>query len=199
MKTSDHRKRPETRGRRAAPVLTALALCLSSLAAAAQVDGPPSATGTAAASAQLTQKKRAIHELIRLTDAAQLEDIFSQQFIDRVANAVAVFRPDMNARTMEIIEQESRAVIQEHINSGDALYSVLYPVYSRHFNLIELNQLINFYQSPLGQKLVRVSPELLTETLSLGRQWALSLVPEILQRVQARLDTTKPSGENDNR
>jgi hypothetical protein len=34
---------------------------------------------------------------------------------------------------------------------------------------------------------MRVSPELLTESLALGREWGLSLVPEIMERVQSQL------------
>ncbi|WP_161627849.1 DUF2059 domain-containing protein [Salinisphaera shabanensis] len=132
-------------------------------------------------------KDDVIRELIALTDAEQLEAIFSRQFIDRVANAVALFRPDMDPATMRVIRQEATSVIRERIESGDALYSVLYPVYEKHFNIFELNQLVEFYESPVGQKLVRVSPELLTESLALGREWGLSLVPEIMERVQSRL------------
>ena len=145
-----------------------------------------SAPSSGSAAAQ-QDKDDVIRELIALTDAEQLEAIFSRQFIDRVANAVALFRPDMDPATMRVIRQEATAVIRERIESGDALYSVLYPVYEKHFNIFELNQLVEFYQSPLGQKLVRVSPELLTESLALGREWGLSLVPEIMERVQSRL------------
>lgn len=128
-----------------------------------------------------------IRELVALTDAAQLQAIFSRRLIDRVANAVTLFSPNMDARAMRVVREEATDVVQERIESGDALYSVLYPVYEKHFNIFELNQLVTFYQSPLGQKLVRVSPQLLSESMALGQQWGLSLVPEIAQRVQTRL------------
>jgi hypothetical protein len=152
----------------------------------------PPAAGQGAATVQRNanaapDKDDVIRELIALTDAEQLEAIFSRQFIDRVANAVALVRPDLDPQTMRVIRQEATSVIRERIESGDALYSVLYPVYEKHFNIFELNQLVEFYQSPVGQKLVRVSPELLTESLALGREWGLSLVPEIMERVQSQL------------
>ena len=132
-------------------------------------------------------KDQLIKELVNLTDAAQLEAVFSRQFIDRVANAVAFVQPSLDPATMTAIREETGAVVRERIESGDALYSVLYPVYEKHFDIFELNKLVTFYESPLGQKLVRVSPQLLTESLSLGREWGLSLVPEIIDRVQSRL------------
>ncbi|MES1946663.1 hypothetical protein C84B14_04924 [Salinisphaera sp. C84B14] len=190
MKTSAPLKLPSTHrprgvGRWLAPALFLL-LCAPPVLAQSGTPAAGHAPSSGSAAAQ-QDKDDVIRELIALTDAEQLEAIFSRQFIDRVANAVALFRPDMDPATMRVIRQEATAVIRERIESGDALYSVLYPVYEKHFNIFELNQLVEFYQSPVGQKLVRVSPELLTESLALGREWGLSLVPEIMERVQSRL------------
>jgi len=173
-------KQPDAGWRMAAGLVLAVTVLLSGGVAFAQNE----------AGEQAARKQAMIRDLVALTDAEQLEAIFSRQFIDRVANAVAMFRPDMDPATMRVVRvvrEESTAVIRERIESGDALYSVLYPVYAKHFNIVELSQLVEFYQSPLGQKLVRVSPQLLTESLSLGREWGLSLVPEIIDRVQTRL------------
>ncbi len=190
MKTSAPLKRPDRNRilgarRFLAPALVLL-LCMPVALAQSGTPAAGHANMSRTPSAQ-QDKDDVIRELIALTDAEQLEAIFSRQFIDRVANAVALFRPDMDPATMRVIRQEATSVIRERIESGDALYSVLYPVYEKHFNIFELNQLVQFYESPLGQKLVRVSPELLTESLALGREWGLSLVPEIMERVQSRL------------
>ena len=195
MKTSVRPKRLDRLNRYGAGLgLALLALSLLIWSPRGQTQATPAAgQGTAAtrqANANAARKDDVIRELIALTDAEQLEAIFSRQFIDRVANAVALFRPDLDPQTMRVIRQEATSVIRERIESGDALYSVLYPVYEKHFNIFELNQLVEFYQSPVGQKLVRVSPELLTESLALGREWGLSLVPEIMERVQTRLNAT---------
>ena len=192
MKTSAPLKLPSAHrlsgaGRWLAPALFLLFCAAPPLLAQGGTSATTRADSAGSPAAQ-QDKDDIIRELIALTDAEQLEAIFSRQFIDRVANAVALFRPDMDPATMRVIRQEATAVIRERIESGDALYSVLYPVYEKHFNIFELNQLVEFYQSPLGQKLVRVSPELLSESLALGREWGLSLVPEIMERVQSRLD-----------
>lgn len=167
-----------------------MALLLLAVPVALAQGATPAAGHVPASRAQpasAAEKDDVIRDLIALTDAEQLEAIFSRQFIDRIANAVSLFRPDMDPATMRVIRTEATSVIRERIESGDALYSVLYPVYEKHFNIFELNQLVEFYQSPVGQKLVSVSPELLTESLALGREWGMSLVPEIMERVQSRL------------
>ncbi|MGN8160409.1 DUF2059 domain-containing protein [Salinisphaera sp. SWV1] len=142
------------------------------------------------------REEQLIRTLVDLTDTPEVQALFSQELVDRVSRAIAMFGPTLNPRTMGVIQQQTRAVVSEHIRDGDALYSVLAPVYEKHFNLIELSQLVRFYRSPLGQKLVDTSPELMAETLDLGSQWGLSLVPEILQRVRAQLDdpAARPRG-----
>lgn len=182
MKTSALPKRPKRFARCGAGLALALSLACGHAALAQS-----GARTDADARATAESKDALIRELVELTDAEQLEAIFSRQFIDRVANAVALVQPALDPQTMQVIREEATAVVRERIESGDALYSVLYPVYEKHFNIFELSQLVDFYQSPLGQKLVRVSPQLLTESLSLGREWGLSLVPEIIDRVQSRM------------
>jgi len=179
MTTSD----PHKRHSRSARLLVGLVIVFS----LACGQGALAQTNASGADDIEASRDELIRELVNLTDAAQLEAVFSRQFIDRVANAVAFLQPNLDPATMTAIREETGAVVRERIESGDALYSVLYPVYEKHFNIFELNKLVTFYESPLGQKLVRVSPQLLTESLSLGREWGLSLVPEIIDRVQSRL------------
>ncbi|MBH04390.1 MAG: hypothetical protein CMP08_09770 [Xanthomonadales bacterium] len=134
------------------------------------------------------QADAAVRKLVALTDVTQLRNVFTDQFIGRVESAMSLLGGSLGPETMNLVTEQTRAVVSERIADGDALYSVLAPIYEKHFNLIELNQLVNFYQSPLGQKLVRISPELLTESLDLGQQWGMSLVPEIVSRVRARMN-----------
>ncbi|HET7314448.1 DUF2059 domain-containing protein [Salinisphaera sp.] len=138
-------------------------------------------------------KEQLIRTLVNLTDTPQVQALFSQELINRVSGAISMFGPALKPRTMGVIQRQTRAVVSEHIENGDALYSVLAPVYEKHFNLIELSQLVQFYRSPLGQKLVATSPELMAETMDLGARWGLSLVPEIVQRVQTRLQDQTPT------
>lgn len=162
----------------------------------AQGNAPNASTAPPSAAATDQSKEQLIRTLVNLTDTPEVQALFSQELIDRVSSAISMFGPTLNPQTMNVISQQTRAVVSEHINDGDALYSVLAPVYEKHFNLIELNQLVQFYKSPLGQKLVNTSPELMSETMDLGSQWGLSLVPEIVQRVRAQLNAQN-AGDGD--
>jgi uncharacterized protein len=51
-------------------------------------------------------------------------------------------------------------------------------IYAQHFTTDELSQLIQFYQSPLGQKLVREQPLMSKEMARVSTAWARSVAVE---------------------
>ena len=186
----DRRKYSNRAGALALAFILVSTSALAGTGAGTNVQSGAPAVGSNAATGAGTDrsKEQLIRTLVNLTDTPEVQALFSQELIDRVSSAISLFGPTLNPQTMNVIQQQTRAVVSEHIADGDALYSVLAPVYEKHFNLIELTQLVQFYQSPLGQKLVNTSPELMSETMDLGSQWGLSLVPEIVQRVRTRLN-----------
>jgi len=48
----------------------------------------------------------------------------------------------------------------------------LVPVYQRHFTADEMEGLLKFYRSPLGQKVITEMPETMTEANQAGQQWS---------------------------
>jgi len=61
--------------------------------------------------------------------------------------------PKMKARLPEVIEEGAK-------------------VYAKHFSAEEITQLIAFYKSPLGQKLVREQPLIAQEMTTVSTAWA---------------------------
>lgn len=57
------------------------------------------------------------------------------------------------------------------------------PIYERHFTHDEIEQLIAFYESPIGKKLIKVQPQITIESMTAGQEWAKVLI----ERIKARL------------
>lgn len=55
--------------------------------------------------------------------------------------------------------------------------------YNNHFTDDEIKGLINFYQTPLGQKTVSVLPQLMLDLTQAGREWGESMGRECMQEV----------------
>ncbi len=51
------------------------------------------------------------------------------------------------------------------------LVDSLVPVYAAHLSQAELDQLVRFYESPLGKHLSEVQPQILQESMQVGQTW----------------------------
>ena len=69
------------------------------------------------------------------------------------------------------------------IKSED-LVNMLAPIYDRHLTHTEVSSLIEFFQSPLGQKLVSVQPEIMKESMQVGQAWGEKIGNEVVAELQ---------------
>jgi hypothetical protein len=53
-------------------------------------------------------------------------------------------------------------------------------VYNKYYTHDEIKQLITFYKSPLGKRLVEVTPLLTQETMVIGQKWGEKLGQDII-------------------
>ena len=67
------------------------------------------------------------------------------------------------------------------------LIDMLVPIYASHLTQSELEELLRFYTSPIGQRLTAAQPEILKESTLAGQNWGASIgrvVGESLSRAQ---------------
>jgi TonB family protein len=60
---------------------------------------------------------------------------------------------------------------------------IVVPSYDKYFTDEEIKGLIQFYESPLGQKMASVQPELASESQKAGKQWAVVWAQESMRDV----------------
>lgn len=99
--------------------------------------------------------------------------------------------PTLDERSVAAIKDEVAKVTQEHMPS---LLEQIMPAYANHFTWAEIRQLVAFYRSPLGSKVVSEMGSLTRETSAIGQSWAKGLGPELERRVDARLRALGVSG-----
>ena len=74
------------------------------------------------------------------------------------------------------------AAVQERKGELEALFI---PIYDRHFSADELRQLLAFFRSPIGQKMLTEQPAIAREAMDAGREWGQHLGLEIGQKMAA--------------
>ncbi len=77
------------------------------------------------------------------------------------------------------------------------------PVYDKYLSDADIKGLIEFYSTPLGQKMIKALPNIMTESGEKGRQWGekigresmievLQEHPDLQEALQARKKDTLP-------
>lgn len=142
------------------PVVPFLILVLALLALPAQ------AAPAKGDDAQRLEKARILMELsgsqaladqTLLTVTRQAEELMAHENPGREAEVTALVRDHFLPRARTALPELTRGI------TG---------LYAAHFTLADLDQMIAFYRSPAGKKLVALSPLIIQQSMSLGQAWA---------------------------
>jgi len=114
------------------------------------------------------EKTALIRQILQVTRAA-----------DQVVGAIEATVPAQRAGNPRIPSVFwDRFLAQARERRGEFLDSLV-PLYSRTFGMAELQALLQFYQSPLGQRLLETQPGLMQESVQIGQRWGARLGAEI--------------------
>ena len=62
----------------------------------------------------------------------------------------------------------------------------LIPIYDANFSEAQLQQLVRFYESPIGRHLVSVQPTVTVQSIQTGQQWGAEIGAEVARELQRR-------------
>jgi hypothetical protein len=71
---------------------------------------------------------------------------------------------------------------REKLNMDDFILACV-PAYNKYYTHDEIKQLIRFYESPLGKRMVEVTPLISQETMVIGQQWGEKLGQDIVNEL----------------
>ena len=79
-------------------------------------------------------------------------------------------------------------MVRELTADGGPLKEII-PIYAKYFSEDDILQLIAFYETPLGQKMIEVMPQLTMDSMQVSMRWMQSKVPELQEQLKARLES----------
>jgi len=112
----------------------------------------------------------------------QMVRVSTQQM---AANMKAV-NPDIDQRMIDIMEEAVEDVIREEFIENKEYVKMIYPIYSKYLTQDDLKQLIEFNDTPVGKKIIKVLPIVTQEALQASQAYAQVLEPKLLQRLAER-------------
>jgi len=122
-------------------------------------------------------KEAAIRHLMEITQASKLGDNINQYIASQVQGGLKqVFPPEKLTPFMASFNQKLAASAPPA-----AVATASIPVYDRLLSLDDIQALVTFYESPVGQRTLKALPQVVTETENIGTQMQQKAAMAVLQ------------------
>jgi hypothetical protein len=145
-----------------------------------QEQTPPASTATTPAAKIDPSKEADIRQLMEVVGVNAL-------MLQMMGNMEKNIRPLMaNALPSGEYREKLIDLFFEKFHSKAApqtLLEMIIPLYDKYLSDKEIKELVQFYQTPLGQKTIQVMPKLLAESQDVGRKWGEKLGRESMIEV----------------
>ena len=66
------------------------------------------------------------------------------------------------------------------------LTDIYIPIYNKHYTHQEILDLIKFYESPTGKKMLEKSPAVVAESINIGMEWGQKLGERVYEKMQKK-------------
>jgi uncharacterized protein len=143
----------------------------------AQPAKTPAGGPAAAADKPDPAKEAAIRHLMSITETDKMGDNISLYVENQVRQILSqALPPDRLAKLMENFGQKLTAAAP-----ASAITDAAVPIYAKSFSMEDIQGLIQFYESPLGQRVVKELPQVARESEELGVQMQQKAAMSVLQ------------------
>lgn len=131
----------------------------------AQAKSLPPESATQAAAGIDPQKAARIRELMDVTGAKNLGQQLIEAGMEQFRGSVLDSQPN-NPRAKQFVEAFV-VRFQKHFDP-DSLNERVVPIYNKYLTVEDLQGLLDYYRSPLGQRMLKVLPEVTRESQAAG-------------------------------
>jgi hypothetical protein len=66
---------------------------------------------------------------------------------------------------------------------ADGFIEMLIPIYDKYLSHDDIKKIIQFYESPVGKKLISITPQLTQDSYSAGEKWGEKLAADIIKEL----------------
>ena len=168
---------------------SAMAALIAVVLAGAVLTGvarPAAAQGTAAPSAVHQPSPAALLVARQILEIKHVEDVFKPMIRGVVIKTRDMFM-QTNFMWSRDLNEISANLEKEYSVRTKELLDRAARIYATHFSESELKQLLSFYQSPLGQKVIDEEPRALDESMAMAGSWADDFSQDVINKMRAEM------------
>lgn len=130
-------------------------------------------------------KDAEIRKFIEITDMVDMTDEVVTLVVNQIVTTLQSSNQEVPEFYFTIIREEVPKVINENVES---YIEAVIPIIKNNFTKDEIKGLVEFYQSPLGKKLLEKQPVFTAEIVQEAMAWSKDLEPILIERVSKRIE-----------
>jgi len=155
-------------------VAAALTFGCLALSGVAPAQGPAAPNAAAIAAAK---------ELVALKGGATMFDPLVPGVIESAKNSLVPTNPQLQRPLNEVAAQ----LLKEYEPKRAEILNEVAKVYAQRFTEPELKEIVAFYKTPIGKKMITEEPIALDQSLRMAQNWATRFSDEVLERFRAEM------------
>jgi hypothetical protein len=123
-------------------------------------------------------------ELLAASRTLETVDSMMEPISESLKTLIEELNPGCGPQIVEIMRKyfdpEIRKRLPEVVDQAAVIWA-------RHFTIDEMDKLIAFDRSELGQKMIAQEPQIFQESMIMGRAWGQSVAREIYEKIKPEL------------
>ena len=135
--------------------------------------------------------RKAAKEMLAVTHAESLSTAMSEQIVNMIEQQMRGASDSIPPAEMEKFEKELSKMIAHELRF-ETMQEEFIDVYIATFSEQALRDMVAFYKTPLGQKMLEKLPVVIQQSMEVGQKHAIAMAPQINAKVEAFMKKQKP-------
>jgi hypothetical protein len=128
------------------------------------------------------EKHDNIAAILNVTGSINNSKVAVDGMLPQVIDLLRKANPEIPKQVLDGLEKEGR---EEFLKALPDLVEPLIAIYDANFSAGEIRELLAFYRTPLGQKLIAQTPQIIQQGMAMGAVWGQRVAPRVVERIRA--------------
>lgn len=133
-------------------------------------------------------KRKAIDNILQQTGAKNALALMGRQLTGEILGVLKNKNVAIDDDLVRLVDQEARKVIYEDFVLNNQFNEIFYALYDEYFTTEELQDIVRFYNSPTGKRLLAAMPEISQRSLEASQNLSKGIGYKVQQRLMQRFD-----------
>ena len=116
-------------------------------------------------------KEKSIRNLLEITGMPKLAEQMMSQMLDGMA------------KSTPSVSNEIWDRFKKKLNPNE-LVDLMIPVYDKYYTQADVDGMVAFYRTPLGQKVIATLPAVSRDSMQIGQEWGSEKAREVLEELK---------------